>query len=76
MATVKTSLDLCRNEFTTDDLAEAREYLDRTYGSRLLMMDSGRIKLDLSQDQKSAMTPADLISKFGAETDFIALQHG
>jgi AraC-like DNA-binding protein len=28
--------DLDRNEFTTDDLAEAREFLDRTYGGRLL----------------------------------------
>jgi AraC-like DNA-binding protein len=27
---------LYRNEFTTDDLAEAREFLDRTYGGRLL----------------------------------------
>jgi putative ABC transport system ATP-binding protein len=47
-----------------------------SYGSRLLMMDSGRVKLDLSHAQKSAMTSAELISKFGAETDFIALQHG
>ena len=39
MATVKTSLDLCRNEFTTDDLAEAREFLDRAYSSRLLKAD-------------------------------------
>jgi AraC-like DNA-binding protein len=28
--------DLYRNEFTTADLAEAREFLDRTYGGRLL----------------------------------------
>jgi len=31
-----TGPDLYRNEFTTDDLAEAREFLDRTYGGRLL----------------------------------------
>ena len=36
MATVKTSLDLRRNEFTTDDLAVAREFLDRAYSTRLL----------------------------------------
>ena len=34
--TVKTSPDLCRSEFTTDDLAEAREFLDQAYSSRLL----------------------------------------
>jgi AraC-like DNA-binding protein len=39
VATVKTSLDLCRNEFTTDDLAEAAEFLDRAYSSRLLTAD-------------------------------------
>jgi AraC-like DNA-binding protein len=33
---MKTSTDLCRHEFTTDDLAEAREFLDRVYSSRLL----------------------------------------
>lgn len=37
MATVSTGLYLHRNEFTTDDLAEAREFLDRTYSRRLLM---------------------------------------
>ncbi len=36
MATVKTRPDLCRNEFTTDDQAEAGEFLHRVYGSRLL----------------------------------------
>jgi AraC-like DNA-binding protein len=36
VATVKTSPALCRNEFTTDDLAEAREFLDQAYSSRLL----------------------------------------
>jgi len=46
------------------------------YGSRLLMMDTGRVKLDLSHEQKAAMTPAELISRFGEETDFIALQRG
>ena len=37
MATIKTGPDLYRNEFTTDDLAEAREFLGRAYSSRLLM---------------------------------------
>src|SRR2546430_2703125 len=31
-----TGPDLYRNEFTTDDLAEAREFLNRTYVGRLL----------------------------------------
>jgi AraC-like DNA-binding protein len=31
-----TGPDLHRDEFVTDDLAEAREYLDRVYGGRLL----------------------------------------
>jgi AraC-like DNA-binding protein len=36
VAVATTSPGLYRNEFTTDDLAEAREFLDRTYGGRLL----------------------------------------
>jgi AraC-like DNA-binding protein len=36
VAVATTGPGLYRNEFTTDDLAEAREFLDRTYGGRLL----------------------------------------
>jgi AraC-like DNA-binding protein len=36
VAVATTGPGLYRNEFTTDDLAEAREFLNRTYGGRLL----------------------------------------
>jgi len=51
-----------RNEFTTDDLAEAREYLDRTYGSRLLMADvpAGRPVLAVSHTDTGAFAVSDV----------------
>ncbi|MCL2392727.1 MAG: ATP-binding cassette domain-containing protein [Oscillospiraceae bacterium] len=35
-----------------------------TYGDRLLMLDSGEIVMDVSGEEKSALTPADLITMF------------
>ena len=35
------------------------------YGDRLLMLDGGEIALDVSGDEKKALTPAELITKFG-----------
>jgi AraC-like DNA-binding protein len=58
-----------RNEFTTDDLAEAREFLDRAYSSRLLMagVPAGSPVLAVSHTETRAFAvsdvalPADLI---------------
>jgi AraC-like DNA-binding protein len=62
VATVKTSLDLCRNEFTTDDLAEAREFLDQAYNSRLLMtaVPAGRPVLTVSHTETGAFAVSDV----------------
>jgi AraC-like DNA-binding protein len=59
-----------RNEFVTDDLAEAREFLDRTYSSRLLLMagtPAGHPVLAVSRTETAAFAvsdvalPADLV---------------
>jgi AraC-like DNA-binding protein len=58
-----------RNEFITDDLAEAREFLDRAYSSRLLMagVPPGRPVLAVSRTETRAFEvsdvalPADLV---------------
>src|SRR5205814_707070 len=62
VATVKTSLDLYRNEFITDDLAEAREFLERVYSSRLLMADvpAGRPVLAVSHTETGAFAVSDV----------------
>jgi AraC-like DNA-binding protein len=62
VATVKASLDLCRNEFVTDDLAEAREFLSRVYSSRLLMADvpAGRPVLYVSHTETGAFAVGDV----------------
>lgn len=62
METVKTRPDLYRNEFVTDDLAEAREFLDRTYRSRLLTADvpAGSRVLAVSHTETGAFAVSDV----------------
>ena len=53
---------LYRNEFTTDDLAEARDFLDRTYGGRLLTacVPAGRPVLSVSHTGTGAFAVSDI----------------
>ncbi len=53
---------LCRDEFTTADLAEAREFLDRTYGVRLLTasVPAGRTVLAVSHTNTGAFAVSDV----------------
>ncbi len=44
------------------------------HGDRLLMMDAGRIKLDIDAATRQAMTVADLVRRFGDEADHLVLQ--
>lgn len=44
------------------------------FGNRLLAMDAGRVKLDIAGDAKAALTVADLVRRFGGESDQILLQ--
>ena len=62
MATVNTVSDLYRNEFTTDDLAEAREFLDRTYSLRLLLagVAAGNPFLAVSHTETGAFAVSDV----------------
>jgi AraC-like DNA-binding protein len=59
---MKTRTDLCRSEFTTDDLAEAREFLDRAYSSRLLTVGvpAGSPFLAVSHTETGAFTVSDV----------------
>jgi AraC-like DNA-binding protein len=59
---MKTSTDLRRHEFTTDDLAEAREFLDRTYSSRLLTVGvpAGSPFLAVSHTETGAFAVSDV----------------
>jgi AraC-like DNA-binding protein len=69
VALVTTGLDLYRNEFTTHDLAEAREFLSQAYGGRLLTgsVPAGRPVLTVSHTETGAFAvgdvalPADLV---------------
>ena len=38
------------------------------HGNRLIMMDRGRIVLDISGEEKSRLTKADLLERFAAKT--------
>lgn len=62
METVKTRPDLYRNEFVTDDLAEAREFLDQAYRSRLLTADvpAGSPVLAVSHTETGAFAVSDV----------------
>lgn len=62
METVKTRPVLYRNEFVTDDLAEAREFLDRAYRSRLLTADvpAGSPLLAVSHTETGAFAVSDV----------------
>jgi putative ABC transport system ATP-binding protein len=44
------------------------------YGDRLLMMEAGRIKLDIAGDEKRGMGINDIVHRFGAANDQILLQ--
>ena len=44
------------------------------YGDRLLMMECGRIKLDIGRDEKPRLTINDLVQRFGQADDQILLQ--
>jgi putative tryptophan/tyrosine transport system ATP-binding protein len=44
------------------------------YGNRLLMMEAGRIKLDIGGAEKSEMTIAEIVHRFGHANDEILLQ--
>ena len=44
------------------------------YGDRLLMMEAGRIKLDIAGDEKRGMGINELVHRFGAANDQILLQ--
>jgi AraC-like DNA-binding protein len=58
---VTTGLDLYRNEFTTHDLAEAREFLGQAFGGRLLMANvpPGRPVLTVSRTETGAFAVSD-----------------
>ena len=62
METVKTRPDLYRHEFVTDDLAEAREFLDQAYRSRLLTADvpAGSPVLAVSHTETGAFAVSDV----------------
>lgn len=42
-------------------------------GNRLIMMDAGRVKLDIGGAEKAKLTPADLVEKFKLENDRMLL---
>jgi putative ABC transport system ATP-binding protein len=44
------------------------------YGDRLLMMDAGRIRLDIDAAARRELTVADLVRRFGGEADHLVLQ--
>jgi len=44
------------------------------YGNRLLAMDAGKIRLDVSGDDKSKMTVDELIQRFAGDSDRVLLQ--
>jgi putative tryptophan/tyrosine transport system ATP-binding protein len=44
------------------------------YGDRLLMMDAGRIRLDIDSAARRELTVADLVRRFGDEADHLVLQ--
>lgn len=46
------------------------------HGDRLLMMDAGRIRLDLDAAARRDLTVADLVKRFGTQADHLLLQAG
>jgi putative ABC transport system ATP-binding protein len=44
------------------------------YGNRILMLDSGKVRLDISGDKKSEMTVPKLIEQFSIKTDRMMLE--
>ena len=43
------------------------------YGNRLLMMDAGRVRLDVSGAEKAALTPEQLVQRFQLTDDRLLL---
>jgi putative ABC transport system ATP-binding protein len=71
---MKASADLIREHRLTALMVthNMRHALD--HGDRLLMMDAGRIKLDIDANSRKGMTVADLVRRFGDEADHVVLQ--
>jgi putative tryptophan/tyrosine transport system ATP-binding protein len=71
---MKASADLIRTHRLTALMVthNMRHALD--HGDRLLMMDDGRIKLDIDAKARKGMTVADLVRRFGDEADHVVLQ--
>jgi putative ABC transport system ATP-binding protein len=71
---MKASADLIREHRLTALMVthNMRHALD--HGDRLLMMDAGRIKLDIDANSRRGMTVADLVRRFGDEADHVVLQ--
>ena len=44
------------------------------HGDRLLMMDAGRIRLDLDAEARRELSVADLVRRFGEQSDHLAFQ--
>jgi len=44
------------------------------HGDRLLMMDAGRIRMDLDADARRDLTVSDLVRRFGEQADHVAFQ--
>ncbi|TXR46532.1 ABC transporter ATP-binding protein [Phyllobacterium endophyticum] len=44
------------------------------YGNRIIMMDAGKVLVDIGQEEKNGITVADLIERFHTKSDAIALQ--
>jgi putative ABC transport system ATP-binding protein len=44
------------------------------HGNRLLMMEAGRIKLDMAGEEKAGLRVADIVQRFGMVADHVLLQ--
>jgi putative tryptophan/tyrosine transport system ATP-binding protein len=44
------------------------------YGNRIIMMDAGKVLVEIGQEEKNGITVADLIERFHTKSDAIALQ--
>ncbi|RCW78475.1 putative ABC transport system ATP-binding protein [Phyllobacterium bourgognense] len=44
------------------------------YGNRIIMMDTGKVLVEIGQEEKNGITVADLIERFHTKSDAIALQ--
>ena len=44
------------------------------YGNRIIMMDAGKVLVEIGQEEKNGITDADLVERFHTKSDAIALQ--